>query len=618
MRSLPIGSQRHSIDCHPSRRRALHALAAVLLAASLATPACAFDELIPGKLFMVKRSSSGTMVKLLAKPAKSGPLFELPAIDPPGVTSTLEIVDTAGDAGDDTYALNAGQWKGLGTPAGSKGWKYTGAGTAADPCKLVLIKEKVLKVLCKDAASAGAITISPPFAGSAGAILSVGSDRYCAEWGGTEVKNDGMQVKRKDAPAPGACPMGPTPAETATATATPTPTDTPTPTSGAPTATTDTPTPTATTTPAVPYTRIFATGALIIPMDTTYQDSGMLKAFGLVHRLLRNGVPVYWVIKPGKAQGAADFTTSGIDTKTGAVISTHGYRGGPWVIDASDAPAALPLISAWQASNVTTVHQTTADFSGDVARQLTAAPSIAVFADGNQSISISYLNAAGIPDSQLAAWPSTSPDLLTPQQVAGPTTTNHSDGALFDANGLPKYCNFVSAHWAVTSAQASPEVVSEVGQFLTHPVHFLATCQSVDAFENLVPYGHFLTPNGFLVKAQPTSVDVHHADSPFMQIDGAFATVGGSEPAYALPSGDAYKAFGVTMITAHGSAEGTWDVWLSGYLDGACSPDLASCGEVGRISYLGGHQYTVALPISTNPKTEGARLFLQSLFAGCV
>jgi hypothetical protein len=595
------------------RRPWRRALVAGLLTASLATPVHAIDEPIPGKLFLVKRSSSGTMITLLGKPAKTGPLFALPATDPGVAASTFEVVDTAGDGGDDVYDLNGGQWKGLGTPAGSKGWKYTGAGTAADPCKLVLVKPKLIKAVCKDGVAGGGITVSPPFAGDAGAVLAIGSDRYCADFGGTAVKNDATQVKRKDAPAPGACPVGPTPIDTPTATVTPTPTETATTTPGGadPTAT-----PTPTVTPTPPYNRTFAAGSLIIPMDTAYQDTGMLKAFGLVHALLRSGIPVSWTIKPGKASSEADFTASAVDISTAAVINAHGYRGGPWVVDASDAAAALPLIAAWQTSNVTAVHQATAAFSADVTRQLTAAPRTAVFADGNQPIIFGYLNAAGIPDVTGVAWSSTSVDLLTPPAVAGATTSDHGDGALFDANGQPRYCNLASAHWNVTSAQALPEVVAEVRQFLQHPVHFFAECQSVDAFENLVPYGHFLTPNGFTVKTTPLTVDLFHADSPFVQIDGAFGTTGGSEPAYALPTGDAYKASGVTMITAHGATEGAWDVWLSGYLDGSCPPDAASC-SVGRISYLGGHQYTVTVPISANPKTQGTRLFLQSLFAGC-
>src|SRR6476619_3857726 len=46
--------------------------------------------------------------------------------------------------------------------------------------------------------------------------------------------------------------------------------------------------------------RSFAAGSLVIPMDTTFQDNGTLKAFGLVYKLLRANVPVHWAIKPGK------------------------------------------------------------------------------------------------------------------------------------------------------------------------------------------------------------------------------------------------------------------------------------------------------------------------------
>ena len=44
-------------------------------------------------------------------------------------------------------------------------------------------------------------------------------------------------------------------------------------------------------------------------MDTTHQDMGMLEAYGLVYELLRQGVPVRWVIKAGKAakEEAADI-----------------------------------------------------------------------------------------------------------------------------------------------------------------------------------------------------------------------------------------------------------------------------------------------------------------------
>jgi len=78
--------------------------------------------------------------------------------------------------------------------------------------------------------------------------------------------------------------------------------------------------------------------------------------------------------------------------------------------------------------------------------------------DGNEGIARSYLQAAGIPDSTLnPAWPLTSPDMLTPAEVAGATTTNHHDGKLFDADGDPVYCQFMSMHWGVNEAANSPE-----------------------------------------------------------------------------------------------------------------------------------------------------------------
>lgn len=360
----------------------------------------------------------------------------------------------------------------------------------------------------------------------------------------------------------------------------------------------------------------FAPGSLIIPMDTTYQNSGMFRAYGLVYALLRQGVPVRWIIKPGKAFQAVDFVATAKDHQTNAVIASYGYRGGPWIIDAADKAAALPIIDAWQAANpATKVHEATASFTADVAKYLVVAPNIAMFADGNQDIARGYLVAAGIPDSTLdPTWPNNSPDMLDPLEVAGPTAQSHADGKLFDADGDPVYCQLMSMHWNVSSAVANPEVVAEVRQYLTHPTHFFAECQAVNAYENLVPYGHFLTPNGYVIKPQPNAVDFHHFDSPFAQIDGNFATVGGSEPAYALPVGDSYKAGGITMITAAGAPEGTHDLWMTGFIDGVCPPNVEVCGTLGKVSYLGGHKYETNLPISSNPKSQGTRLFLNSLF----
>jgi uncharacterized repeat protein (TIGR01451 family) len=369
-------------------------------------------------------------------------------------------------------------------------------------------------------------------------------------------------------------------------------------------------------TPAVARADDFAEGSLIVPMDVEYQDEGMLRAYGLVYELLRNDVPVRWTIRDGKDFGDVDFSASVEDFATGADLGQHGYRGGPWVIDAADAEDAAPVVESWLATYPeVNVHEATQAFTADVARYLVVAPTIAMVADGNQDIARGYMQAAAIPDSSLDyEWPNTSPDMLDVPELAGPTDANHADGALFDDQGNPVYCQLMSMHWGIRDAEDNPEVVAEVRQFLNHPTHFFAECQAVNAFENLEPHGFFLTPNGFEIADRPDAVDFYHADSPFGQLDGGWETVGGSEPAYSLPAGDVYKAGDITMVTEQGTPEGVGDVWMTGFLDGACPPDLHECGQYGKVSYLGGHRYSVDHPISANPDTQGTRMFLNSLF----
>lgn len=374
----------------------------------------------------------------------------------------------------------------------------------------------------------------------------------------------------------------------------------------------------------------FEAGSLIIPMDTTYQDMGMLTAFGLVYSLLKYGIPVYWVIAPGKLPGEPDFIVDAADHKTN-VPFTHAYRGGPFVIPASYASMAHAIVHAWQVQHVTTVHHSNAPFVGFARKKLVSAPTIAIFADGNEDIAFGYLNAAGIPDSLGNPWPNKKdgtllypnhPDVLTVEEIVGPTTTNHADGALFDAWGNPAYCQLMTMHWGVKDVV--DEVVAEMREYLQHPVHLFAECQAVNAIENN-KYGRFLTPNGFLIDKEPSAVTFLNFDLAFAQLDGPWGIVGGSEPSYSLPPGDAYFDKDIVMITQADTPVGHRDVWMTGYVDGACpivytigmpgEPVQNPCqASVGKVSYLGGHAYDTKLPISQNPKTQGTRIFLNSLF----
>lgn len=172
------------------------------------------DELMPGRVALVR---NGVLAKFVAKAAVA---FNLPgaANAPTAEGGSLTIFDTGGTA-TDTYALPMGGWKGLGSPAGSKGYKYKGVGSIADPCKVVLVKAKVVKAVCKG----GGVQMVTPFNGDIGIVLDIGTDTktYCARFGGTQVRNDGTLIKKKSAPAPGACPtQGPTPTSTSTSTST--------------------------------------------------------------------------------------------------------------------------------------------------------------------------------------------------------------------------------------------------------------------------------------------------------------------------------------------------------------------------------------------------------------
>src|SRR5262245_14757740 len=172
---------------------------AALMATTTASAADEPDELVPGRILLIK---NGTLAKFVAKAPVA---FDLPDANnaPTAEGGSLSIFDTGGPSSD-TYTLPSGGWKGLGNPAGSKGYKYKGAGTVGDPCRVVLVKSKVVKAVCKG----GGVQMATPFTGDAGIVLAIGTDtkNYCLLFGGMQVKNDMTQLKKKDAPAPGACP----------------------------------------------------------------------------------------------------------------------------------------------------------------------------------------------------------------------------------------------------------------------------------------------------------------------------------------------------------------------------------------------------------------------------
>lgn len=424
----------------------------------------------------------------------------------------------------------------------------------------------------------------------------------------------------------------------------------------------------------------FDEGSLIIPMDLDYQDYGMFKAFGLLYQLLLEDVPVHWVIDSEKSFTLTenndffydpDFTTSAVDVDSGATITEHGYRAGPFLIDSEDAAAAFPIIEAWQDTYTTTVgettfptvtvHRVTTAFDGEISRTLTVAPTIAVFADRNQKVAFDYLNEAGIPSCEPVAdgelecrcWPEDKADctgfaesgdedeyttILEFEDIAGDSPEIHNEGALFDAHGRPLWCQLMTMHW--DEGDRDEAAIAEVHQFLQFPTHFMAECQAVNAIEN-AENGGFLTRHGFGPRQDEPdwqSIEIVNSYLPFAQFDGPYGREGGSEPSFSplyqdedgdwVTGAEGYIDEGVIMLTASGSDAGVHDVWMTGYVDGACA--IADKGDecglgIGKVSYLGGHNYynegddDAVTPVSSHGNTQGMRLFLNSLFeADCV
>ena len=148
---------------------------------------------------------NGTIARFIGSPPESAGVYSLPAADPTLVGARLTFVDRDAPEGNDVvYALPALGWRALGT----RGYRYRGAGTNADPCKTVLVRKRTVKAVCRGAG----VTLANPVAGPLHVTLTIGTDGdgYCADFGGTEVRNDGI-LRRTSAAPPAPCACGAVP-----------------------------------------------------------------------------------------------------------------------------------------------------------------------------------------------------------------------------------------------------------------------------------------------------------------------------------------------------------------------------------------------------------------------
>jgi hypothetical protein len=149
----------------------------VLIIAGVADYASAFNWPIRTKMSLIK---PGRLYKIVSRGT-----FPLPAGDLAVLGGSLTVTANSSSLmctlAARPYDGTEG-WKGLGDPAGSKGWRYLNkmapAGGVAGACRYVLIKENVIKVLAK---SSGGLVVNGPAAnGDVAMQLIVGGDSYCA------------------------------------------------------------------------------------------------------------------------------------------------------------------------------------------------------------------------------------------------------------------------------------------------------------------------------------------------------------------------------------------------------------------------------------------------------
>lgn len=374
----------------------------------------------------------------------------------------------------------------------------------------------------------------------------------------------------------------------------------------------------------------YAAGSLIIPMDTTYQNTGMWKAYGLLYALLQAGVPVAWGIDDAKTFNGPDFTATTTDLRTGAPVGTYTYSGGPFIISSADAAAALPVIQAWwlKFPGLPVVHQATADFIANVDMVLKSAPRIANEAI-NGGISIAYYNAAGIPDDNGNIWTTNSPNILDQTEIA--------NGALFEGGECSRrdYDIFVTPHnsgyaYSLTDpTNLGTRTYAQLDYFLHQGGGWLALCHSMMSNERAIE-------------------DLYNNSSP--SVRAMFkSTVNGGLLAYTWPDQDGGDNVGgtwvvneptlpvaqaVATVPVQALPGGSWQSWLSTKPDyyaqtervayyqtaGGLQYDMFISGvphngsTLGKASYLGGHSYSTSVPYSNNFEAPYLRFFYNSLF----
>jgi uncharacterized repeat protein (TIGR01451 family) len=312
-------------------------------------------------------------------------------------------------------------------------------------------------------------------------------------------------------------------------------------------------------------------GSLVIPMDNTLQAIGSpfnLKAYGLVNRLLQNGIPVKWAIRSGKAKDDTDFTATAQRIAPSAVAAASlSFAGGPFIVHRDFAQLAKTQIAAF-ANNVA-VYEMTAAASVDIRYDVQFKPNIAVNND-NPTIHTDLFDFADIPNYTVIP------------------------GASLLAGSC--YTIFTEPHTNDTSG------VAEVKAYVQAGGNFLAECLAVATYEN-DPAGHFQTTAGIVTNNLNNVIAYPNPDLAFTQFIGVLEPApGGSHQDWNLDTGSVFQNNGYIVLDDVGASPATYVATVAKLRNAAG----------GMVFYLGGHNYGAGGTDIT--LINGQRMILNSLF----
>ncbi len=294
------------------------------------------------------------------------------------------------------------------------------------------------------------------------------------------------------------------------------------------------------------------TGSYVIPMDNINQAVGVpfnVKAYGLANRLLQNNMPLYWVIKAGKAKDDSDFSVMAKRIKPTAIATaSRTFSGGPLVVLPQYRDQALAFINSF--GNNVAVYETTAAVDVPVRYVLSHRPLIAV-GSVNSAIHTDLLDFA-----------------LIPNYVAVDDTT----------------VNAGTCVTLVTQAHTTdPRAITNIKAFVESGGNYFAQCAAVNTYENVVPLGQYQTNRGYVIDNVDTVFTYPNGDMPYSQFIGALSSKpGGKEQDWMLAPTSNF--INNTFIAAQNSGA---------YTDhyGATISKIFYAGKGGMVGYLGGHDY---------------------------